>query len=130
MSMTLLFDERCAFFAERGQNLVRNLSIRLPEGAALLCNGTGYFPRGESVQLPPAALRQGENTLALRIANRIFPCEGLLFDGTFVTPMGFSLEGVLLRQHEVITEQRRALSALTRRVALLEQKNKAKTLFS
>ncbi len=129
MSMTLLFDGRCAFFAERGQNLVRNLSIRLPDGASLLCNGTGFFPRGEGVQLPPAALRQGENTLSLRIANRIFPCEGLLFDGSFVTPMGFSLEGVLLRQHEIIAEQQNTLSELSRRVALLEQKNKAKTLF-
>ena len=130
MSMTLLFDERCAFFAERKQVLVRNLSIRLPEGASLLCNGTGFFPRGDSVQLPQAALRQGENTLSLRIANRIFPSEGLLFDGTFVTPMGFSLEGVLLRQHEIIAEQRQALCELTRRISLLEQQSKAKTLFS
>ena len=130
MSMTLLFDERYAFFAERKQSLVRNLSIRLPEGASLLCNGTGYCPHGDSVQLPPTALHQGENTLALRIANRIFPCEGLLFDGAVVTPAGFSLEGVLLRQHEIIDEQRKALSELSRRVALLEQKNRAKSLFS
>ncbi|MBE6655973.1 MAG: hypothetical protein E7609_03750 [Ruminococcaceae bacterium] len=128
--MTLLFDGQNAFFAERGKSFVKSLIIHLPKDGALFFNGICYFPEAESVHLPKEALRIGDNRLALRIGNRIFPTESLRFDGECFTPTGLSAEALLLRQNELLSSLEERLAHLSDRVAHLEQQSTARTLFS
>lgn len=128
--MTLLFDGQNAFFAERGKTFVKALSLRIPENAALFLNDACHFPENGTVQLPLTALRHGTNALALRIGNRIFPTESLVFDGESLTPAGLSSEALLLRQNEMLSSLAEKITLLSRRVEKLEQKNTARMLFS
>ncbi len=128
--MTLLFDGQNAFFAERGKTFAKSLIIHLPRGSTLFFNGTCYFPEAETVHLPKGALRVGENRLALRTGNRIFPTESLHFDGESFTPTGLSAEALLLRQNELLSSLGEQLAHLSERVERLEQKSAARTLFS
>lgn len=128
--MTLLFDGQNAFFKERGRTLGKSLIIHLPEEHSLFFNGICYFPQGGTVHLPCHAVKRGENSLALRMNNRIFPTENLLFDGEAFTPAGLSTEAVLLRQNEQLAALKESLSLLACRLERLEQRAQARTLFS
>ena len=128
--MTLLFDGQNAFFSERGKTFAKSLIIHLPKGCALFFNGICYFPEKETVHLPKEALRVGENRLALRAGNRIFPTESLQFDGESFTPAGLSTEALLLRQNELLSSLEERIAVLCDRVAYLEQKATVRTLFS
>lgn len=128
--MTLLFDGQNAFFKERGKTVSKGLIIHLPKEHSLFFNGICYFPEESTVYLPPHAIRTGENRLALRMGNRIFPTESLLFDGDAISPMGLSTEALLLRQNEQLSLLADKLTQLLCRVEHLEQKSAARTLFS
>lgn len=128
--MTLLFDGQNAFFAERGKTFEKRLVIHVPQDAALFLGNTCYSPQGDTVELPLRALRHGTNTLSLRIGNRLFPTEGLVFDGESITPAGLSSEALLLRQREMLSSLAEKVALLTRRVEELEQKSTARMLFS
>ncbi len=128
--MTLLFDGKNAFFAEREQTSLKGLVIHLPKNASLFVNGVCYFPTNGAVHLPQNAVRRGENALALRIENRIFPTEGLYFDEDGVIPVGFDAAPILLRQNERITALEEKFAALDARVVRLEKKAVARMLFS
>ena len=128
--MTLLFDGQNAFFSERTPIRIKSLVIHLPKDASLFFNGICYFPTEETVHLPPCAVREGENHLALRINNRIFPTEGLYSDGESISPMGVRAEQLLLRQNERIAALEKALLLLEGRTAGLEKKATARMLFS
>ena len=128
--MTLLFDGAHAFFKEREKTFAKSLVIHLPREHALFFNGTCYFPQNDAVHLPTHAIRKGENHLALREGNRIFPTEGVLFDGEGFSPAGLSEEAILLRQNEQLASLADKLSALSSRLERLEQKATARTLFS
>ena len=101
--MTLLFDGQNAFFKERGKTFGKSLVIHLPKEHALFFNGICYFPQENAVHLPSHAVRKGENHLALRAGNRIFPTESLLFDGEAFSPVGLSAEALLLRQNDLLS---------------------------
>lgn len=128
--MTLLFDGQNAFFAERGRSFSSDLIIHLPAGSTLFFNGICYTPKDNSVLIPHSTVRQGENTLSLRMGNRLFPTEGVLFDGKAFTPAGISAEALLLRQHALIDSITERLFLLDERVSQLEKKAAARTLFS
>ena len=128
--MTLLFDGQNAFFKERGKTFAKSLIIHLPKEHSLFFNGICYFPQEETVHLPTDATRKGENTLSLRMGNRIYPTEGLHFDGEAFSPAGLSTESLLLRQNEQLSSLAEKLSKLSSRLELLEQKATAHTLFS
>jgi hypothetical protein len=128
--MTLLFDGESAFFAEREGTLSHTLSIFLPDESALFCRGLCFYPKDGSVRLPRTILKQGKNTLSLRVGEKIFPCEGLLFDGDRVAPCGMPVEALLLRQHKRLLSANEALATLTARVEALEQAAKSRMLFS
>lgn len=128
--MTLLFDGQNAFFKERGKTHAKSLIIHIPAEHALFFNGECYFPQEGAVHLPFHAIRKGENHLALRMNNRIFPTEGLLFDGNDFAPAGLSADLLLLRQNEQLASLAERLSQLSRRLEQLEQKSIARTLFS
>lgn len=128
--MTLLFDGQNAFFKERGKTFAKSLIIHLPKEHTLFFNGICYFPEENTVHLPSHAIRKGENRLALRAGNRIFPTESLLFDGEAFSPVGLSAEALLLRQNEQISSLTDKLAALTCRVERLEQRAAARMLFS
>lgn len=128
--MTLLFDGKNAFFAERDRISVKSLVIHLPRNASLFVNGICYFPTGEAVHLPATAIRTGENVLALRIDNRIYPTEGLYVDTDYASPMGLLTEPLLLRQCERIASLEEKLSHMSERVARLEKRTEARMLFS
>lgn len=128
--MTLLYDGKNAFFSERERTSVKSLIIHLPRNASLFVNGVCYFPTEMAVHLPPHAIRKGENILALRIDNRIYPTEGLYGDGECVSPMGLFTESLLLRQCERLASLEDKLSRMDERVARLEKKTEARMLFS
>ena len=128
--MTVLFDGVRAFFTERGSLHTDKLILHLPRGAALLCNGIGFYADGGAIHIPRSALHEGENRLHLRINNRLFPCEGITVTDGIATPQGLPTEEILLSLCKKIETQREALEGLSERVAALEQKNKAKMLFT
>ena len=128
--MTLLFNGRIGFFAERGVNQAERIIIHLPKGAALLCNSIGFYAEGGSVHIPARMLHPGENRLQIRIENRLYPCESLFLANDVVTPMGLPMEEILLAQHEALEKERERTAALLRRVEALEQKTARKMLFS
>ena len=82
------------------------------------------------MHLPQSAVRRGENHLSLRIDNRIFPTEGLFFDGESFAPMGLEAESLLLRQNERIASLEKSLSLLEGRLAGVEKRTAARMLFS
>ncbi len=128
--MTLLFDGEHAFFAERGGTLSHTLSLSLPDESALFCGGLCFYPKDGSVRLPRSILKKGKNTLSLRVGEKIFPCEGLFFDGERATPCGMPVEALLLRQHKRLLLANEALTTLTARVEALEQAARSRMLFS
>ena len=128
--MTLLFDGENAFFSERERILCKSLVIHLPKNSALFFNGICHFPTDETVHLPPTAVRRGENRLALRIENRIYPSEGLFYDGEGFSPMGLAAEPLLLRQNERISSLEGSLAKLEARIAGIEKKTASRMLFS
>ena len=128
--MTLLFDGKNAFFSERERSFARGLVIHIPRSAALFFNGVCYFPAGDTVHLPDSAIRRGENRLALRVENRVYPTEGLFYDGECFSPMGIAAEPILLRQNERIASLEESLSLLEKRIAGMEKKAAARMLFS
>ena len=128
--MTLLFDGQSAFFKERGKTFAKSLVIHLPDEHALFFNGICYFPQNGAVHLPFHAVRKGENHLALRMNNRIFPTENLLFDGAAFAPAGLPTEQMLLRQTEELASVKDTLASLGKRLERLEAKAVARTLFS
>ena len=128
--MTLLFDGENAFFKERGKTAVKSLAIHLPKDCSLFFNGVCYFPQEGAVHLPFHAVRKGENRLSLRIGNRIFPTESLLFDGEGFAPTGLPCEQMLLRQKEQLASIEERLASLGERLEHLEQRAVARTLFS
>ena len=128
--MTLLFDGQNAFFAERGKSFSTNLVIHLPDGCSLFFNGVCYTPKENSVLFPQDSIRMGQNALALRMGNRIFPTEGLIFDGEAFIPAGLATDALLLQQHALIASLTDKLSYLSKRLESLEKKSAARTLFS
>ena len=128
--MTLLFDGKYAFFAERNGARVSSLRVKIPANSALFLDGMRLTETalGE-VSLPKALLRAGENALSLLLDGRIYPVEGLRFDGETVTPVGLSTEALLIGQHAHISNLTKALADLSARVAALEEKSRAHTLF-
>ena len=115
--MTYLLEDGLLYFSERTRVRADRISLRLPIDGVLLLNGTRYYPKNGVVRLSPHALREGENTLALRAENRTLPAEGLLFDGEFLTPAGLPQEALLLHAMKRI-------SALEERVRFLEERNR------
>lgn len=128
--MTLLFDGKTAFFKEREGSVSHTLSLSLPTESVLFCGGVCFYPKDGAVRLPRSILKNGRNTLSLRIGEKIFPCEGLFFDGERAKPCGLPTEALLLRQHERLMAAEEALANLTSRVEALEQKAKSRMLFS
>ena len=128
--MTLLSDGKNAFFAERGRTFFQSLIIHLPENCALFFNDICYLPKNGAIYLPLTAIRQGENSVALRKENRILPTENLYFDGEAISPVGLSTEALLLRQNERMTALEDTLILLSCRIGHLEERCAAKLLFS
>lgn len=127
--MKVLFDGKNAFFAERGGTHIEKLILHLPRGAALLCNGIGFYADGGAIHLPKSALREGENRLHLRFANRLFPCESLTVADGKATPTGLPRDEILLSLLEKSERESARLEALLQRVESIEQKTTAKMLF-
>ena len=128
--MTLLFDGKNAFFAEREKSFSRPPVIFLPEGYDLMCNGKHFPARHGKVSLPNGALLRGENRIALCDANRIFPAESLFFDGVSVLPIGLPADAILVREHLALCELTKTVQALRERVTALEAAAKSHQLFT
>ncbi|MBQ9735766.1 MAG: hypothetical protein IJV96_03165 [Clostridia bacterium] len=128
--MTLLFDGKNAFFAEREKSLGRPTVISVPTGYDLFCNGRRLIARHGKVTLPPAALHKGENRIALRSENRIIPAESLFYDGAAVMPVGLPADALLVQEHLALCELTRTVEALRERIAMLENAAKSRRLFT
>ena len=128
--MTLLFDGQNAFFKERGRCSSHSVVIHLPEGGSLFLHGILHATEGDALHFPLDAFRVGENRLALRLGDRIYPTEGLFFDGDALVPAGLPVEGMLLTQNELVRKLTETVACLEDRIAALEKKSNARKLFS
>ena len=128
--MTLLFDGENAFFAERTPASPHALVLHLPEKSSLFLNGICFFPKDNDIKIPQGVLHLGKNVLALRIENRLFPTESLYYDGKTVLPDGLPRDAMLLKQHKRADSLEQSIASLEARIAHLEQKSIAHTLFS
>lgn len=127
--LTLLLAGEHAFFAERAPVRAAAVSLRPPEGGVLLLSGVRLPVKGEETLLPEALLHTGENRLSLLLDGACVPVEPLLYDGETVAPAGLPTEALLLSQHAQIARMQKSLAALSARVAALEEKSRAHTLF-
>ena len=128
-TLSLLFDGEHAFFAERGEARAASVAIRPPEGGTLLLSGVRLPVKGEVALLPEGLLTVGENRLSLLLDGACIPVEPLLYERGRVRPVGLPTEAIILSQHARITHLQASLAALAARVAALEEKSRAHTLF-
>ena len=128
--MTLLFDGKNAFFAEREKLLGHPTVIFLPDGYDLLCNGKHLPARQSRVTLPHGILHKGENRFALRSENRIIPAENLFFDGTAVLPVGLPADDLIVREYMTLCELTKTVNALRERIKALEDATHGHRLFN
>lgn len=128
--MTLLFDGKNAFFAERERSFSTPSVLFLPDGYDLLCNGKHLPARHGKVTLPQGTLHRGENRIALRSENRIIPAESLFFDGVSVLPVGLPADELLVREHVALRELTETVHALYRRIETLEKVVEGRRLFT
>lgn len=128
--MTLLFDGKNAFFAEREKHFGSPAVLFLPDGYDLLCNGKHLLAHRGRVSIPMSVLHHGENRLALRSQNHIFPAESLFFDGVSVLPVGLPADELLVREHLALRELTETVHALRERIISLEKAADSRRLFT
>ena len=119
--MTLIRDGEYCFFAERDAQREKTPLVRLPDEGVLILNGCYRFSSKDKRVKIAHGLKEGENTLCVRLGGRVYPCESLWAEGDTVKALGFSLDERMVSLFYQNRTLQKRLDQMETRLCLLEK---------
>lgn len=105
-----------------------DVAVSAPEGATVFWNGKA-LPAVDGVATVPSACLRARNTVRIVTGTGSYRCEGVGFDGTCLTPLGFDRDALLLSLAEAVVSALGTLDDLAAWV-LAERQRREVSLFS
>lgn len=78
-----------------------DVTIAAPDGATVFWNGKALTAESGTVTVPAACVR-ARNAVRIVAGGESYRCEGVGFDGTCLSPLGFDRDAVLLALAEAV----------------------------
>ena len=123
--------DACLFEKRAPLPLSHVLSIRVPDGYALVLNDGEHFPSENGcVFLPAPRIKEGENTLCLVKGTEKLISEGLLRTGNLVTPMPLPTEALLFSLARAVAHLTAESQGHTEALSAIQAEKNRKRLFS
>ena len=78
-----------------------DVTIAVPDGSTVFWNGRAFTAAAGTVTIPAACVR-ARNAVRIVSGGESYRCEGVCFDGTCLSPLGFDRDAVLLALAEAV----------------------------